>query len=328
MEEQYSSQMFDDIDDDLDLLFDFEEAGDDTAKCFDIINDKILSNLDEIPLIDNAPRINRDEEYLSFNGNAEWAKQYADNLQTQPLDSFFTSSRNDEITYTSDTGNTGNSTTFVEIENENEEKSCNYDLKAIPSTNDSFIVSNKEAHKTKTYILQGPRESRIKFLVRSPKLWEICLNSGDLVKLKCLMNDILTEDCIQHIITSPPTLGRDKVYESTCLILKYSPDFYVLFSNMKRLKRRVITFNGNSFGTLPFLDSDEKCSTIWNFYGTSLESLDEFHKLQKQKYDLLRSQNKVIKFERKATWYLILNREGNQICKIMTKTVSLEVFEK
>ena len=310
MELDCSSKSFDDIDDDLELLFDFEEAGTDTQMCFDIINDKILTSLENIP---KSCATNSDDKYLSFNGNVEWAKQYAENLQAQPL--YIKSDENSLI----DT---------PKIILENEEKSSNYDLKSIATSKDSFIVSNNEARETKKYLFQSSREPRTKFLVRAAKIWESCLNSGDLVKLKCLMNDILTEDCMFHILTSPPTLGRDKIYESNCLILRQSPDFYVLFSNMKRIKKRMITFNGNSFGTLPFVDTDEKCAAIWNFYGTPLESLDEFHKLQKQKYDLLRSQNKVIKFERKATWYLILNREVNQICKIMAKTAFLEVFEK
>ena len=98
---------------------------------------------------------------------------------------------------------------------------------------------------------------------------------------------------------------------------------------MKQLKRRIISANGNSFGTLPYQDNQDKTSaTMWNFFGTPLESLDEFHKLQKQKYDMLRSQNKVIKFERKATWYFIFNREATKITKIMAKTASVEIYEK
>ena len=153
------------------------------------------------------------------------------------------------------------------------------------------------------------------------------LNSGDLNKFKIFLDDILTDDCMFHMITSPHFEGRETIYSSYLTILRNSPDFYVLFSNVKRVKKRIISFNCNSFGTLPFKDSQECSPTLYNFFGSTLHSLDDFHKEQKHKFDLLKCQHKVIKFERKTNWNFILNREVNNVCKVMAKTTRLEIFE-
>ena len=40
------------------------------------------------------------------------------------------------------------------------------------------------------------------------------------------------------------------------------------------------------------------------------------------------TKGKAIKFERKSTWFIMLNKEANKVTKMMAKTTTVEVFEK
>ena len=155
------------------------------------------------------------------------------------------------------------------------------------------------------------------------------MNSSNLEKLKILVYDCLTEHCVFHIQTSPPIVGVDKIYQMQCMTLKSAPDWYVLFSKMKRIKKRIWALKGKSSGTLPHnMTLLDKKTSYWNFLGMPIEKLDEFHQLQKQKYDTLISQNKMIRFERSTTWYFFLNRECKKFEKVMAYHAQLEIFEK
>ena len=89
------------------------------------------------------------------------------------------------------------------------------------------------------------------------------------------------------------------------------------------------TIKSNSFGTFHCVNGNNSTSSQWNlFEHTPVEDMDDFQKLQKQKYDYLKSQNKMIKMERRATWFLVLNRELNQFKKVMTSESIIEVSEK
>ena len=173
---------------------------------------------------------------------------------------------------------------------------------------------------------QLPKEPRTRYLFRAPMLLQEFLNSGNLEKLKCLCYDVFTEDCLHHNLTNPPRIGRDKIYQSYESVLREAPDFYVLFYNAKRRNIRSITVCANSFGTLvPFAKEGK---SQWNFFGMQTDHLDEFHKVQKQKYETLKSQNKYIVFEKKAIWYLEMNRDSSKYSKVLTKQCFLEIFEK
>ena len=155
------------------------------------------------------------------------------------------------------------------------------------------------------------------------------MNSSNLEKLKIFLYDVLSEKCIFHIQTSPPVVGAEKIYEMQCMTLKSAPDWYVLVSKMRRIKKRIMSVKSKSSGTLPHnMTLLDKKTSYWNFLGMPIEKLDEFHQLQKQKYDTLISQNKMIKFERSATWYFFLNRECKKFEKVMAYQTQLEIFEK
>ena len=197
-----------------------------------------------------------------------------------------------------------------------------------PTTDESRTESMISHHRFITTTLQHPYEPRLKYLLRFPQLYQEFMNSSNLEKLKMLVYDVLTEHCVFHIQTSPPILGVDKIYNMQCMTLKGAPDWYVLVSKMKRIKRRIWTLKSKSFGTLPHnMTLLDKKSSYWNFVGTPIESLDEFHQLQKQKYDTLVSQNKTIRFERTARWYYFLNRDCKQFEKVMAYQTHVEIFE-
>ena len=97
--------------------------------------------------------------------------------------------------------------------------------------------------------------------------------------------------------------------------------------NQNRLFKEVVQFNPekcNSFGTIPSVSANDKSTSIWNIFESAglTEELDEHQQFQKQKYDTLKSQNKVIRFERRFVWAVMLNRHIKQISKsLMTKSV-------
>ena len=199
----------------------------------------------------------------------------------------------------------------------------------IPSENRMETVSQNRRGAEFIQSLQFPNEPRLHYLLRFPQLYQEYMNSSNLEKLKMLVYDVITEHCVFHIQTSPPIVGVDKIYQMQCMTLKSAPDWYVLFSKMKRIKKRIWALRSKSCGTLPYnLLSMETAKSYWNFVDMSIEKLDGFHQLQKQKYDTLISQNKMIKFERSATWYFFLNRECKKFEKVMAYHAQLEIFEK
>jgi hypothetical protein len=302
---------------------------------------------------------------LSFNGNVDLAKEFSDK---ESYDMFVTNgliipdSKNDEYHYP-DTltdsdykqeDDTGSSYTDTYSAVEDQEILKNdlivpsnlgndYNYLLNPSFNtkhrhtsdtDNKEITNRIMKSTRiiikpTNIFQRPGEARLTFLPRSIKLFQEFWNSGDVENMKLLFEDMFTDDVIFHNLTSPPIMGRDKIYSYIVPILQTSPDFYALFSNIKRSGKRLVTCKYNCFGTIPYSgDTEDDKPSPWNFYGTPIEKLDEFHQLQKQKYDTLKSQNKRIKFERKSFWYFGINKEMNKFSKIMSKTSVLEIFEK
>ena len=146
-------------------------------------------------------------------------------------------------------------------------------------------------------VLQCPKEARTRYLLRFPNLYQEFMNSSNVEKLKFLLYDTLTEDCVYHILTSPPMMGIEKVYEMQCATLLSSPDFYLSISDIKYYKRRILTCLGTSFGTLHTYhcnlnSQSNKEASFCNFLGMPLHKLDDFHQIQKQKYDRLVSKKK------------------------------------
>ena len=211
--------------------------------------------------------------------------------------------------------------------------SCNFpdtisslnSISSIPIREDLWLSAEAKLSATE---FQREHEPRIKYLLRFPKLWQEFMNSGNFEKLKILFADILSEGCIQLNSLSPPIVGREKMYNVQVSIQRNIPDFCVFYSNIVRSKKRLITMDGTSFGSFPYANSScDKTISAWNFFETApINIFDEHHKLQKQKYDTLKSQNKVIKFERRATWHIILSRDLRQIVKVMAFNVKNDIF--
>ena len=179
-------------------------------------------------------------------------------------------------------------------------------------------------------VLQCPKEARTKYLLRFPKMYQEFMNSSNIEKLKALIYDTFTQDFVYHILTSPPMMGIENIYEMQCQTLLSSPDFYVSIGDIKYFNRRTITCLGTSFGTVPYIATEpqpNKRTSFWNFLGLSPQMLDVFHQIQKQKYDLLISQKKTIRFKRKTRWYLFLNKESSKFKKGMALFATLEILE-
>ena len=259
------------------------------------------------------------ENDLKFDGNVESAKQYEVNQAASALlDMYNTLDSNIDLNSAVDTREMEDAGNFIDRSElkDNFQTSFSLPLYSPPATH-GHLTTFQQAH-----------EPRIKYLLRSVKLWQEFANSGDLDKLQVLFNDILTEDCLSINNNSIPAIvGRQKIFEQRVSLNRNIPDFCVLYNNVTRPKKRVITFKGNSFGTLPYTHVNDKSTMTWNIFEYApIEKLDEYHKIQKQKYDTLKSQNKIIKFERRGTWFLLLSRDSKYISKIMATNTKVEVF--
>ena len=173
---------------------------------------------------------------------------------------------------------------------------------------------------------QQLREPRSKYLRRFPLLFEEFFNSGDLYKLKVLLNDVLTTDAILLTQRTKPVVGRDKIYQQQCSMLRNIPDMYIVTSNVSYEKRGLITMTQKCFGTFPYANMNDESRKSWNFFETTtIEKLDEYHQIQKRKYDHLKSRNQQIRFESIITWQLKLDREAKHIMKFMTTNSTSQV---
>ena len=210
------------------------------------------------------------------------------------------------------------------VKNEDERKTPSY----LMSSNQPNILLTRYISPSKTQLttFQQKNEQRTKYLLRSLKLWQGFINSGDLDKLKVLFDDILVENCVQINSTCPPIVGRDKLFDVQKSLLRNVPDYYFLITNIVRSKRRVISIKSNSFGTFPYANGNDKTVNSWNiFENTPIDQLDEHHKIQKQKYDTLKSQNKIMRFERSVTGYVMLSRDERRFSKVVSFNVKVYV---
>ena len=84
----------------------------------------------------------------------------------------------------------------------------------------------------------------------------------------------------------------------------------------------------NTFGSLPYVNNNtDDSKSVWNYFEhTPIEKWDEHHKIQKQKYDTLKSQNKIIKFEKRAIWYLMLSRDLKRFTKLMAGQCKFDIY--
>ena len=177
---------------------------------------------------------------------------------------------------------------------------------------------------------QLPKETRMKYLLRYPKLYQEFYNSGQLEKIKILHDDVFTKDMMHITKLNPPIVGREKIYHLITSMCRNIPDYCVFYNNIHRTKHRIIIMKGNSIGTLPYVSNSvtDKSTTLWNsLEHASVEKFDEHHKLLKQKYDTLKSQKKDIKFERRATWYFMLDKNLQHYEKMMATNEMLDIFD-
>ena len=279
--------------------------------------DEIIDELNEYPLllryiIDSGLATEND---LKFNGDVELAKQYEENEAASALVDLY-NAQDHNIDWHSETD-------VLRIKTvENSTKSSQENTFLLPR------YSPQNPHFQLT-TFQQPHEPRIKYLLRSLKLWQEFVNSGDLDKLQVLFNDILSEDCLLLSNSAiPPIVGRQKIYEQNISLNRNIPDYCVFYNNIVRPKRRAITLKGNSFGTLPYANANDASTLTWNIFEyVPTNKLDEHHKIQKQKYDGLKSQNIPIKIEQRASWFLLLSRDIRHITKIMAITAKTDVIQ-
>ena len=156
--------------------------------------------------------------------------------------------------------------------NYNDISSCS-SISSSHSTNNSyeaFSLALYTARKKQSTVttFQLVSESRIRYVLRFPNLYQEFLNSGNLHKLKILFNDIFTKDVIFLTQTSPILVGRDKLLDYMTSAHQNVPDFCVFFTNVTRTKHRLVTMKGKSIGTLFYNDtsSSDQTTTFLNYF--------------------------------------------------------------
>ena len=261
------------------------------------------------------------ENELSFYGDAELAKKHeALEAASALLGIYNTDETNVDLNCAVDDMNGAN------IESSNATQDGNNETL-------KFYLPRYSPPKLQLSTFQLPREPRVKYLLRSIKLWQEFRNSGDMERLKILFDDIFTEESLMFSYNNiPPIKGSRKIYEQAFSLHRNVPDFCLFFNNIVRTKRRLITCNCNCFGTIPYeniySNGTSRSTLIWNiFESTGLtEKLDEHHQLQKQKYDSLKSQNKVIRFERRFSWVAVLSRDIKHISKSILTNSMIDIY--
>ena len=238
------------------------------------------------------------ENELQFNGNKELAKQYEEREAAAALIDL---SNAVELTEDIISERADKDMTIIEGNQEILGSKSEIILK-------HFSLPSYAPPKLEITTFLRPREPRIKYLLRSIKLWQEFRNTFDMDRLLILFNDIFTKDCLLFMHSStPPLIGPQRIHQQACSMTQHVPDICVFFNEIVRTKKRVITFKCNTFGTLPYANASDKSTWTWNIFEyMPLDKLDEYHKVQKQKYDTLKNQNKVLRFEQRCTWILLI----------------------
>ena len=134
-------------------------------------------------------------------------------------------------------------------------------------------------------------------------------------------------NCVYVYGPCTPIFGRDKFIEQQKSFFRNIPDCCVIYTNVVRSKKRLITMKGNCFGTFPYANTSDNTINSWNiFENTPIDKFDEHHKIQKQKYDLLKSQNKIMRFEPSLTGHVMLSRDLNCFIKLMSFNLKVAVY--
>ena len=197
--------------------------------------------------------------------------------------------------------------------------------KVVETFNLPFCSTPKQSSTITTF--QETNEPRVKYLFRALKLYQKFFNGGEFDNLEVLYKDIYSKDLLVLFQGLPPLVGSQKLLEQQSSVHRNIPDFCVFLNDITRSKHRLLTLKGNSFGTFAYANANDNTRASWNAMEyVPIEKMDEYHKVQKQKYDDLKSQNKVIRFERRTTWYFVLDHACQQFEKIMSVHEKVDIF--
>ena len=173
------------------------------------------------------------------------------------------------------------------------------------------------------YYLPCTGELRLPYLLRFAKLLQVAVNTGNTKMLKGLFDEVLADNCIFSEGVFPQVVTRVKICEHWRSFLKSVPDYYIINTNIKHTKRRIITYQKVTTGTMSFSNTSTSPS-IQKVFETFIETMDEN---QKMICNRCKSQNKMISYERKSQVVFGLNMELTHIERFMAKSMSLKVYE-
>ena len=202
-------------------------------------------------------------------------------------------------------------------------------FKRVATSQDHTIeVNDRNNDKKKALTSSTISNERLTQLMTFPTLFQDCINSADLHRLRLLM----VEYCIENLSFQPPGLptpliGHENIIAYYRLLLfDYMTDLVVLSKPCKRYKR-IISCEASLIGS--FQPSNGYTPSypdhINSFKSSDLDPI--ITQANMLKYQQLEAQNKPIVIKLKYYKHIILNKELTAIEKIITFPRGLEVEE-
>ena len=197
--------------------------------------------------------------------------------------------------------------------------------KRVAASQDHNIEIND---KKKALISSTISNERLTQLMTFPTLFQDCINSADLHRLRLLMVEYCTEDLsFQPPGLPTPITGHENIIAYYRLLLyQYMTDLVIFSKPCKRYKR-IISCEASLIGS--FQPSNGYTSSypdhINSFKSSDLDPI--ITQANMLKYQQLEAQNKPIVIKLKYYKHVILNKELTAIEKIITFPRGLEVEE-
>ena len=238
------------------------------------------------------------------------------------------------------------STIFRSCDDENEiinktkhSKSSNFHENKVTSSNESITeistVANEVMHvitfsPKNPYYTQMMNESRLDYLIRVPILLQAAINSYNLEKLKFLINEVATEDCLLKVSYLEVYHGRDKWYDQLVTILNTVPDLYVANTPPMLYHRSIVMkqYRYGTMGALTGINNNAKKDYLWNPFKTlPVEKMDAKMKSMKATYDKCIIEGKLMHFDYKVIVFYMLNKEMTHFEQRVSYCESFELYE-
>jgi hypothetical protein len=200
------------------------------------------------------------------------------------------------------------------------------DLSSNSSCQLEDIIENRKRLSDELELHEPPtkrkeQETRLAYLIRSPLIISKLINSGDLVGLKELIEDICLPECsLKTSATQVELVGREYVIKFFIALNQGIPD-YVAMTTSTTLNFRVVSALVRSFGTKVITTSEDSLYDHMKHGQPKEKAFVE----AKEKYEHLVREGKPVAFSSKSFLHLILNKEMTHVEKFVVARKSLKI---